>query len=76
MLNLDSRSPSSFIEWLLSTVRGRRQPLPNEAGAKITANDIFTTSSSTDFACAYITCFYIVLSHCDLVQEICFVIGK
>lgn len=47
--------------------------MPNEAGTMTDAIDIFTASSSTDFAYAYTTYSRIVLSHCDLVPGICFV---
>lgn len=47
--------------------------MPNEAGTMTDAIDIFTASSSTDFAYAYTTYSRIVLSHCDLVPGVCFV---
>lgn len=48
-------------------------PLPNEASPVTAAIDIFTASSSTDFAYAYATYSHIVLSHSDLGPGICFV---
>lgn len=63
-LNLDSRLPSGFIEWSRSSVRGRRRPCQAMLARWRPANDIFTASSSTDFAYAY-TASRIVLSHCD-----------
>ena len=74
-LNLGSRLPSSFIEWSLSSVGGRRRPCQTRLARMTAAIDIFTASSSTDFAYAYTTYSHIVLSHCDFLPEICFVMG-